>query len=67
LALLRSAHLEGAFSLTKTEGRWLDRLSKQADALPEDENEFIAAMSKRIDRSKIRLSEYGLGDVPACN
>jgi methanol--5-hydroxybenzimidazolylcobamide Co-methyltransferase len=60
LALLRSAHAEGAFALSKTELRWLDRLSKQADALPEGEGEFIAAMKKRIDTSKVLLGEYGL-------
>ena len=60
LALLRSAHTEDAFALSKTELRWLERLSKQADALPEDEDEFIAAMKKRIDSSKVLLEEYGL-------
>ena len=60
LALLRSAHNEGAFAISKTEVRWLDRLSKQADALPEDENKFTASMRKKIDLSKVRLAEYGL-------
>jgi len=60
LALLRSAHAEGAFPLSKTEVRWLDRLSKQADALPEDEDEFIASMRTKIDSSKVLLGEYGL-------
>jgi len=63
LALLRSAHKEGAFAISNTEVLWLDRLSKQADALPEDENEFIASMRKKIDLSKVRLEEYGLGDA----
>jgi len=60
LALLRRAHGEGAFPISKTEVRWLDRLSKQANALPEDEDEFIAAMKTKIDLSKVRLEEYGL-------
>jgi methanol--5-hydroxybenzimidazolylcobamide Co-methyltransferase len=60
LALLRRAHSEEAFPISKTEIRWIDRLSKQADALPEDESEFIALMRMKIDRSKVRLEEYGL-------
>jgi methanol--5-hydroxybenzimidazolylcobamide Co-methyltransferase len=63
LALLRSAHNEGAFAISKTEVRWLDRLSEQADTLPEDESEFIASMRNKIDLSKVRLDEYGLGDA----
>ena len=61
LALLRSAHDEGAFAVSKTEVRWLDRLSKQADDLPEDEDEFIASMRKKIDlRQRSVSEEYGL-------
>lgn len=60
LALLRRAHNQGAFAISTTEVRWLDRLSRQADALPEDENELIASMRKKIDLSKVRLEEYGL-------
>ena len=60
LALLGRAHNQGAFAISTTEVRWLDRLSRQADALPEDENEFIASMRKKIDLNKVRLEEYGL-------
>ena len=60
LAELRSAGAAGAFTLTKLEQRWLDRLSKQADQLPEDENELIAIMRPVVDRNKVHLEEYGL-------
>jgi methanol--5-hydroxybenzimidazolylcobamide Co-methyltransferase len=63
LALLRSANHEGEFSLSKTEIRWLDRLSRQADVLPADESEFIASIRERIDVSKVRLDQYGLGSA----
>ena len=61
--LFAYVHNEGAFAITKTEVRWLDRLSKQADALPEDENELIASMRKKVDLSKVRLEEYGLANA----
>ncbi len=60
LDLLRRAHGEGAFPLAKNELRWLDKLSKAAEALPVDEAEFIACLRSRIDPSKVRLDEYGL-------
>jgi len=41
---LRKAHLEEEFALSKSETHWLDKLSKQADTLPEDEAEFIKLM-----------------------
>ena len=40
-ACLRQAAEKGELSFSKLEARWLDRLSKKADALPEDEDEFI--------------------------
>ena len=60
LARLRKAHSEGAFSLSKHELRWLDKLSNQADTLPDDEDKFIASMVAEVDRSKVQLGEYGL-------
>jgi hypothetical protein len=38
----------------------LDRLSKKADELPEDEQEFIQSALPNVDRSKVRLMEYEL-------
>jgi methanol---5-hydroxybenzimidazolylcobamide Co-methyltransferase len=60
LALLRRAHGEGAFPLAKNELRWLDKLSRLADALPMDEAEFIDIMRRKIDPCKVRLQDYGL-------
>jgi methanol--5-hydroxybenzimidazolylcobamide Co-methyltransferase len=57
---LRRAHQEGAFALSRIELRWLDNLSRQAESLPEDEDEFIAAMRKEVDSAKVNLTEYGL-------
>jgi methanol--5-hydroxybenzimidazolylcobamide Co-methyltransferase len=63
LSLLRRAQGETTFALSTSELRWLDRLSRQADALPEDENEFFASMRKKIDLGKVRLEEYDLPDA----
>jgi len=49
-------------SFSKQELRWLDSLSKSADELPEDENEFIQSVLPNIDRGKVRLSEYEIED-----
>ena len=57
---LRKANANGHFSLTRLETRWLDRLSTQADELPDNEDKFIAEMVAKVDRNKIRLEEYGL-------
>jgi methanol---5-hydroxybenzimidazolylcobamide Co-methyltransferase len=60
LEILRNAHQQNILNLSQIEQRWLDRLSAQADKLPEEEEEFIATMKSRIDPTKVRLSEYGL-------
>ena len=60
LDALRRAASDGLIRLAKPEQRWLGLLSSQADSLPEDEREFIAGMLERIDRSKVRLEDYGL-------
>jgi methanol--5-hydroxybenzimidazolylcobamide Co-methyltransferase len=60
LAELRRAQKASEFALTGIETRWLDRLSRQADGLPEDEDEFIVAQIAVADRSKVRLEEYGV-------
>jgi methanol---5-hydroxybenzimidazolylcobamide Co-methyltransferase len=59
-AKLRQAGEKGELTYSKLEQRWLDKLSKRADALPEDEDEFIASALPNVDRSKVRLEEYGL-------
>jgi methanol---5-hydroxybenzimidazolylcobamide Co-methyltransferase len=60
LALLRESSAASKFKSSKLEARWLDKLSRQADTLPEDEEEFIAKMKERMDTKKVRLSEYGI-------
>lgn len=60
LTALRQAHADGELDLAACEVAWLDRLSSQADALPEEEDAFIAQMVDTIDTSKVRLDQYGL-------
>lgn len=60
LERLRRAWAARDLALSKPEERWLGLLSKQSETLPEDEGEFIAGMIKQIDRSKVRLEDYGL-------
>lgn len=58
LARLRQAHQAGEFALAPKEVSWLDRLSRQADELPEDEAELIERMLPTLDPEKIRVAEY---------
>jgi methanol--5-hydroxybenzimidazolylcobamide Co-methyltransferase len=58
LSCLRKATDEKAFEISKLETRWLDKLSRQADTLPEDEEAFISDMIPKVDPSKVVLSEY---------
>jgi methanol--5-hydroxybenzimidazolylcobamide Co-methyltransferase len=60
LERLRIASQAGELTLSKLETRWLERLSKQADGLPEDEDEFISSILPTLQRSKVRLEEYGI-------
>lgn len=60
LACLRQAGEMKQIPLTKLESRWLDKLSKQADQLPEDEEQLIAAIAPMLDSTKVQLSEYML-------
>ena len=60
LAVLRDALLAGNLNFSKQETRWMDNLSKKADQLPEDEEEFIQSILPSLDLSKVRLSEYEL-------
>jgi methanol---5-hydroxybenzimidazolylcobamide Co-methyltransferase len=56
---LRQAGQTGSLSFSKIESRWLDRLSRQAELLPENEDELIAAVIPRLDPARVRLDEYG--------
>lgn len=59
LASMRKAHAAGEFQLKKNEIRWLDKLSRMADQLPQEEEKFIEMMIPQIPPGKILLSEYG--------
>jgi len=60
LECLRKAHMAGEVNLRKNEHSWLDRLSTQADELPEDENTAIENAMESNDKTKIRLDQYDL-------
>jgi methanol--5-hydroxybenzimidazolylcobamide Co-methyltransferase len=60
LAELRQASAAGKFPLSKIETRWLDKLSRQADDLPEDEAVITASLLPTLDPQKICVAEYGL-------
>jgi methanol--5-hydroxybenzimidazolylcobamide Co-methyltransferase len=60
LSELRQAAESGKITNSKLEQRWLDRLSRQAESLPEDENEFIASMVPSMQSDIVSLAEYGL-------
>lgn len=57
---LREAAAKEVFPMSKIEQSWLDRLSKQSEELPEDEEELIAEVIDDIDTDKVRLEEYGI-------
>jgi hypothetical protein len=46
--------------LTKPETKYLQKVISTIDALPASEGEFIDKMLKKIDKTKLNLSEYGL-------
>ena len=60
LAKLKQAGESGELVYSKAEKNWLERLSRAADALPEQEDVFIEQMLPKIDQDKILLEEYGL-------
>lgn len=55
---LRRAAAAGALELTRIEQRWLDRLSGEMDAIPEDEAQLIAQVTPGLDAHKVRLDQY---------
>ena len=60
LESLRTAVHSGRTRLPQNELGWLDRLQRQADRLPEDEDAFIAQILPTVDTEKVRLDQYGL-------
>lgn len=62
LTELRLAAASGQLDLLPVEMDWLDKLSAQADTLPEDEDEFISGIIPEIDSTQVRLEEYGISE-----
>jgi methanol---5-hydroxybenzimidazolylcobamide Co-methyltransferase len=60
LERLRKAHADGHFQLSPLEVAWLDRLSAQAERLPEAEEVFVEQMTELLDPQKVRLDQYEL-------
>lgn len=60
MAELRRAHAEGSLRIAATEKRWLDRLSREADGLPEEEDAFICEMRAELADAPYLPEEYGL-------
>lgn len=60
LETLRKAHTDGLYHLPPTEVGWLDRLSRQADCLPENESLFLESALPDGEPEKIRLDQYDL-------
>jgi methanol--5-hydroxybenzimidazolylcobamide Co-methyltransferase len=60
LASLRSAAAAGSLEISDQERTWLDRLSVQADTLPEDEDTLIGEITPTLEADKVRLDQYGL-------
>ncbi|MGD0089810.1 MAG: methyltransferase MtaB domain-containing protein [Planctomycetota bacterium] len=60
LEVLRKAAAAGLVVVPELEKSWLERLSRQADALPEDEEELTAQVTPDLDPAKVLLEEYGV-------
>lgn len=58
--LIREAHAGGDLKIPVNETRWLDRLAKVADALPESEDTFTAQMMDELKDAPWIPAEYGL-------
>lgn len=65
LAVLRRATADGELTLARPEVRWLDRLSRGMDGLPEDEEALLADVAPRLDPTVVLLDQYGLPGVRA--
>jgi methanol--5-hydroxybenzimidazolylcobamide Co-methyltransferase len=60
LKRLRDGHAAGRLRIAKNEIGFLDTMSAQLDALPEDEAEFIVQQRFQVDSTKYLAAEYGL-------
>jgi methanol--5-hydroxybenzimidazolylcobamide Co-methyltransferase len=60
IAELKRANGLGELPLSPPETRWLNRLEKEADTLPETEDEFIDQMAPELADAPYLPEEYGL-------
>ncbi|MCS7061798.1 MAG: methyltransferase MtaB domain-containing protein [Anaerolineae bacterium] len=60
LEVLRAAHASGQVIIPPAELGWLERLSRQAERLPEGEEELIAGVANSLDANRVRLEDYGV-------
>lgn len=58
--LMRDAHKAGALKILPRELPWLERIQKAVEALPADEEQFIAETMPRLDTSRFVAADYGL-------
>jgi methanol--5-hydroxybenzimidazolylcobamide Co-methyltransferase len=60
LGEIRRAHREGALHVPANEIRWMDRLEREADGLPDSEDVFCEEMVAELKSAPYLPGEYGL-------
>ncbi|MGV8905089.1 MAG: methyltransferase MtaB domain-containing protein [Acetobacterium sp.] len=57
---LKKGILEGKVKSDKREMKWLDKMEKQIESIPDDKMKFYEQMKSELDMTKFIPSEYGL-------
>jgi len=60
VAELKKAIVEGKVQSDKRDMKWLDKMEKAIESIPDDPNEFYHQMKSELDMEKFIPSEYGL-------
>jgi methanol--5-hydroxybenzimidazolylcobamide Co-methyltransferase len=60
VAELKKAIVEGKVKSDKRDMKWLDKMEKAIESIPDDPNEFYHQMKSELDMDKFIPSEYGL-------
>jgi methanol--5-hydroxybenzimidazolylcobamide Co-methyltransferase len=60
VAELKKAIVEGKVKSDKRDMKWLDKMEKAIESIPDDPNEFYHQMKSELDMDKFLPSEYGL-------
>jgi len=60
VAELKKAIVEGKVKSDKRDMKWLDKMEKAIETIPDDPNEFYNEMKSVLDMDKFIPSEYGL-------